>query len=336
MKKTTLAEVAKAAGVSLGTASRVINGTGYTSAESKEAVWNAIRQTGYECKTRPAAVRQERKLIVVLLKKLPDNLFFESMNYAFLAEAEKNGIRALSVFCEHVDSETIAAQIASLEGYPICGIAVCGYEEPRLSDEFRSLLLGLSIPVVFVERIADSHGFNQIYIDNFLGGYLGARHLIEKGHRKIVYIGRKALDMDRGSRRLEGFLKAFSDLSDPPEYLIKLCPTPDRAEGYKAMQEAMEEFPGFTAVQLWYDGYAIGAMQYLHDQGLRVPEDIELMGHDNTYSPLLAPPISSIQLPFEEIARQTVSLILDWQGDSIKHYVRTINLEPTLIVRENV
>ncbi|MDD3795100.1 MAG: LacI family DNA-binding transcriptional regulator [Lachnospiraceae bacterium] len=331
-KKVKLIDVAQVAGVAVATISRVIHANGYVSSEVKDIVWNAIRTTGYQVKKEPVSPQRE-KLVGIILKRLPVNMFFETMNAALLREAEKKDMQAITIFCDHVNSAVLNTYAEKLLAYGVCGIIVSGFEEARLTAEARSFLLHCGIPVVFVERLADSRGFNQVCIDNSLGGYLAARHLIERGHRRIVYIGRGYLDNDSGSRRFQGFLRAIKEAENPPEYLIKECSSPDVSESYRAMQEADKELPGFTGVQTWYDGYAIGVLQYLYEKGLRVPDQVEVIGHDDTYSSLLAPPVSSVQLPFEEMAKAAITVIEEWQDGSTEHFVRTINLEPKLVLR---
>lgn len=333
MKKIKLSDVALEAGVSTATVSRVINNTGYVSADVKDAVMSAIKRTGYKLAEAPSEP-SKTNLVGVILKKLPNNMFFESLSYAFLRELEKNGMYAVTIFCEHINNDTIKIYAEKLLDYNVRGIIISGMEEPSIRPDIRTLLLKSNIPVVFVERLADSQGFNQVCVNNILGGYMAARHLIKRGHKKILYIGRGGyLDSDFGSRRINGFLKAMQEEPNPPEYLIKICNTPHPSEAYRVLKEAENEFPGFTAVQAWYDGYLIGALQYLNEKNLRTPEDVELIGQDDTYSSILVPKISSVHMPFEEMARVAAEIICDWQNQSKEHFVKTVNLEPKLIIR---
>ncbi len=332
MKKVKLTDVAKAAGVSTATVSRVLNNSGYVSSEVRSSVWNAVKSTGYG--TVPGNDLSDKPNFVgVILKKLPVNMFFESINYALQNELEKVDMQPITVFCDHVSNESVMEQAKKFLDYHVRGLIISGFEDDTLTKEVRSLLSGCGIPVVFVERLADSQGFNRICVDNTRGGYLAARHLIEKGHKKIVYISRGKTDYHAGSYRLEGFMKAIREEKLPPEYLIKTCSSPDVEEGYRALQEAEWELPGFTGVQAWYDGYVVGALQYLYEKKLRVPEDVEVIGHDGTYSALLAPPVSSVCLPFEEMAVAAVNVIVEWQDESVEHFVKSVYLEPKLILR---
>ncbi len=342
MKKTKLSDVAALAGVSIATVSRVINKTGYVSEETKDSVYHAISTTGYKLSDTaehpasnkaPAKDTQPQKLIGIILKKLSCNMYFEALNYAFLSAAEKKGMLAITVFCDDLNNATLLEQAKNLLSCHVAGLIISGFQDTSICSDVRSLLIGSKIPIVFVERLADSQGFNRVYVNNTLGGYLAAKHLIQNGHKKIIYIGRGYLDTDAGSRRMNGFLKAIKEATNPPEYVIKVCETSEPAEAYDAMKEASQELPGFTAVQAWYDGYLIGIMKYLNEQNLRVPNDIELIGQDNSYSRILVPQISSTCMPFDDMATAAVDIICDWQDTTREHFIKTINLEPKLIIR---
>jgi len=332
MKKIKLTDVAKLAGVSVATVSRVINHNGYASPEAKKSVLEAIQSTGYEVSDAVPAM-PEKKLVGVILKKLPVNMLFYTINYSLQNEAAKKGMQTLPVFCEHVTNEVLREQVRSLMQFHICGMIISGFEENELEEETRNLLEEADIPVVFVERLGNSHGFNQICINNTMGGYLSAKYLISKGHRRILFVGRTSMDSDFGGSRLEGFKKAVEETPNPPEYYVKLCASPEPDEAWQALQEASREFPHFTAVQLWYDGFTIGALRWLYEQKLRVPNDVEVVGYDDTYSSISAPPVHTVQLPIAEMAHDAVSIIREWQDDTTEHFVRIVNLEPKLVLR---
>jgi DNA-binding LacI/PurR family transcriptional regulator len=342
-KNVRITDVAQMANVSVATISRVLNNSGSVSEDTKNAVWSAVEETGYKVSAKmqpkelaPTAALpapREERLIGVILKRLPVNMFFETMGYALQKNAEKKNMQTLTISCEHMDIGTIKEQIRRLLEFHVCGIAIVGIEDNTLPNDTREFLLSCQVPIVFVERHADRQGFNHVYIDNYLGGYMAARHLIERGHRKILFVGRGSLDANIGSRRYNGFMAAVQEAAKPLEYLVKTCSSPSPEDAYQAIKEAFQEMPGITGIQLWYDGYAIGALRYLYENHMRVPDDVELIGHDDTYSRLLSPAISSVQLPFDEIAHATIRIIADWQKEDASRFVQTIKLEPKLILR---
>lgn len=335
MKKVKLIDVATEAGVSLTTVSRVINQNGYVSEEVQSAVEKAIKKTGYIIpKAKETQKEQKDTLVGLILRRTSSNLFFDTLNTALLQAVEKEGLQAVTLFSDRLKSEDLKEKAEKLLDYRVCGIVICGFGEAKLASPVRRFLKSCGIPVVFVERPADNNGFDQICVDNQLGGYLAAQHLVKRGNKRILYIGRNLRDTEVESARLSGFLRAIREAEETPEYLIKLCDDNSVEAGYRAMQEAEQEFPGITGIQTWFDGYAAGALQYLYQIGRRVPDEVEVIGYDDTYAPYLAPPISSVRMPYDEIAQSAIDVILKWQDSSVEHFVRTVYLEPKLILRE--
>ena len=144
MKKVKLADVAKAAGVSAATVSRVLNRSGYVSEEVRSAVWRAVRSTGYEM-AREEAEGGRQKLVGIILKKLPVNMFFESLNYALQEELEKAGLHAVTLFCDHVNNVTVEKKAQELLSYHVCGLMISGFEDDTLTKEVRAFLLGCGV-----------------------------------------------------------------------------------------------------------------------------------------------------------------------------------------------
>ena len=121
MKKIKLADVAKEAGVSTATVSRVLNNNGYVSNEVRSLVWRAVQSTGYERGQEPDC-SDRQKLVGVILKKLPVNMFFETLNYALQDEFEKAGMQSITLFCNHVNNITVKERAEKLLGFHVCGI----------------------------------------------------------------------------------------------------------------------------------------------------------------------------------------------------------------------
>ena len=104
---------------------------------------------------------------------------------------------------------------------------------------------------------------------------------------------------------------------------------------FTALEQLKQAHPGITAVLTWGDIYAAGALQYLYQQNLRVPQDVEVVTCGDTLVPYLAPAISSVEVPLREMARTAVAIINDQLADGQKDFVKTVTLEP-LFTRRGV
>lgn len=330
MKKVKMSDVAQAAGVSITTVSRVLNHNGYVAEEKRRAVERAMEQMRYpvqESKAEPAS-----NLVGLVLRKLSVNMFYDKLHTALLQAAEAQGLRTMAVFSSSVDSRNLREHVEKLLPYRLRGIVVCGFSDCKMDEELRTFLLNCGIPVVFIERPSESYGFNKVLVDNHVGSYRAAQHLVRAGHRKMLYITRD-LNGQVEAERTRGFLRAIEEAEDPPEYRVIHCTGNDVEDGYRAMREADQEMPGITGVMAWYDGYAAGVMQYLYEQHRRVPEDVEVIGHDDTYAPLLAPAISSIRIPYEAMGNMAIQLVMEDQRKTGLSVPRTVLLETEFILR---
>ena len=125
--------------------------------------------------------------------------------------------------------------------------------------------------------------------------------------------------------------KGFPDV----KYWVNNGKTSSPRTAFTALEQLKQAHPGITAVLTWGDIYAAGALQYLYQQNLRVPQDVEVVTCGDTLMPYLAPAISSVEVPLREMARTAVAIINDQLADGQKDFVKTVTLEP-LFTRRGV
>lgn len=333
MKKIKLQDVAERSGVSLTTVSRVLNNSGYVAQEKKVQVENALRELGYMRHPSGDGVDRER-LIGIVFRQSPNNLHFEKLGGAILQAAEKKNLSTLTLFSGDMGRQSLKEQIEKLLEYKVCGIVIGGIGASRMTGEMNRYLKNCGVPVIFVERTAESRGFHHVLVDNRYGGYLATKHLIDRGHRHLLYINREIGDCVEKERE-QGFLQAVEEAQEQGKNIyhrIKYGQDDTLNSGYLAMAEALEEDNRITGVFAWSDSYVAGAMQYLYRKGIRVPEQIELIGCDDTYSGYLAPPVSSVRMPYEQIGETVVEHILAEQNGE-KRGAAIVTLEPELVLR---
>ena len=214
----------------------------------------------------------------------------------------------------------------------VCGIVVVGFEDATLREDLRQLLLECGVPVVFVERTARSYGLNRVLLDGGAGIYLATRHLIELGHRNLLYIAMAPFnDVDR--QRMRGYQAAMTEnsVADPP--IVNTMQGGSIREGYESAKIGLKQWPETTAIVAWSDQFAIGAMQYCFDTGRRVPEDIAVTGFDDIYAAATVPPLTSVKMPMEEMAQAAISIIVEQREHPADTYAKTITLSPKLTIR---
>lgn len=323
----TLGMVAAASGVSPSTVSRVLSGSAQVSAEKTERVRRAIDELGFVPNTLARALADGRTFNVGLLSQ-----HFESPFYALLLRGIEEVLTpagyALVVSSGHWNPEEEKRCIASLRARRVDGIIVL---TGGLSDEF---LVGIAreLPVVVTGRTLQAPGLHSLKTDDVEGARVATRHLIERGHARIAFIGGDATHADAQERE-RGYRLAFEQAGlDVDEALITAGDYIE-AGGARAMERLLAQGADFTAVFAANDQMAAGAARVLHSRGLRVPEDVSLVGYDDLLNTAHAsPPRTTVDVHIAELGRRAASAMLDLlrSGGS-----RVQSPVPELIVRES-
>lgn len=344
MKKITIQDVARKAGVSPATASRVVNQNGYVSEEKKLLVLDAINVLGY--KTAAPVLSQEAgqtNICVISGYSSVSELIlsaFSMLTTSIMNVASQHGFRSVTMMSTStVDSESIVRLLPSIRETAPAGLIITGFADHAPSDELDHALQNLTIPVVFVERAEGCNAYNRVLIDNRQGIYDATRYLIQKGHRSILYVmpDEPYTHTIVETERLQGVLDAVN--AQPKDsircYICKenMAVNGIRQAGFHAMQQMLEQHPDITAVLNWADGFAAGELEYLRTAGKRCPDDIEIIGHDDTLAPYMSPAISSIHIPYPQIAEAVVEIVENSLSESGNYFARTTTIVPRFILR---
>ena len=335
MKKITMQDVAEYTGVSLTTVSRVVNGTGYVSKAKRIEVQEAIAATGYVLpQTSKINADKKGKIIGLILRKLPENFFYYKLTSALMQAADQCGYHTMVMYGEDLNNDALLEHIRKFQQYQVNGIVIGGFGEEYLREDVRIYLQECGMPLVFIERTAGCIGFNRVLVDSASGTQMATKHLIRQGHKNLLYITR-GREGEVENARMDGFLRTIREIREEerPKYRIIPCPDNSVGVGYEAARTAFCDDPDITGILAWFDGDAAGAMQYLYKIGKRVPDEVEIIGYDDTYADKMAPPISSVHMPIEEMAFAAVDMIVANQNDTKEFYAKTVILEPKLILR---
>ena len=307
----TIKDVAKRANVSTTTVSHVINKTRFVAEETRNAVWAAIKELHYS----PSAVA--RSLKVNHTKSI--GLLATSSEAAYFAEI----IEAVEKNCFQKGYTLI------LDGL----LVMCSeYPEPLLAmlEEYRH------IPMVVMDWGEAKADFTDAVIDNaFEGGYMAGRYLIERGHREIGVIP-GPLERNTGAGRLAGFMKAMEEamIKVPESWIVQGDFEPE--SGYRAMQQILSQPHRPTAVFCGGDIMAMGALCAADEMGLRVPQDVSLIGYDNVRNArYFTPALTTIHQPKDSLGETAFNMLLDRIVNK-REEPQSIEVHPRLIERRSV
>lgn len=330
MKNVTIKDVAKAAGVSYSTVSRALSGSPEISADTRERILQVCKEMHYTANTvARAMVMKSTKLLGLILTGV-NNPFMSELAYHIDRQARARGYNI--ILCNSSrDLEQERELFELMIGRQVDGILLF----PSGPESYEMLHPYLSrIPTVFIGENLREVPESYISVDNCRGAYIGVEYLYGLGHRDILYFGRR-----RGSithqLRAEGYAAACRDLELTPQYCNNTFSSTTIKYGYQLAKQLFAQERRYTAIFAATDTNALGIMQAAEENGIRIPEDISLLGFDNIRdSGLPRINLTTIEQPKKLLASVAVDSLLDKIQNELSGYTHRI-LTPTLIERSS-
>ena len=295
-------EVAKRAGVSPATVSRVINGTARVDEEKRERVEKAIEETGFRPNELARALyRKSSKIIGVIVPDI-ENPFFSELAKAIEKEAYEQEYRIL--LCNSDDQKE--KELANLQ--MLAQLQADGVILMTNTGEKSQSYEAVSMPIVFVDRRLDEMGQTSVIeADHYAGGKLAAEHLIACGCRKITCI-RGPQELSSGKKRYEGYREVCRQYSMKERFVDS---TYKYEDGAKAAEEVLRRYPDTDGIIACNDMTAVSVYKVLQKRGYRVPEDIQIIGFDGVkFGCFLTPELTTVAQPIKEMGKCAVQMIL--------------------------
>lgn len=297
-------EVAKLAGVSPSTVSRVMNGTANVSDEKKQRVLAAIDETGFTPNELARALYKKSSRIIGVLVPNIENPFFNELARAIEEESYRNGYKILLCNSNN-NAEKELMNIQMLNRMKADGIIVVTH-----SDKTGRKIAKCDLPVVVLDRRLDVQGeIAYVEANHYIGGRMATEHLLRCGCKNIVLL-RGPLEYSSGQQRYLGYQDVCRE-HDIQEQCIDCIY--DYEAGLEATQKLLEQYPEVDGIIACNDMVAISAYKTLCKQGRRVPEDIQIIGFDNIrFSWLFMPELTTIRQPITEMGTLAVQLIMKY------------------------
>ncbi|HWT64887.1 MAG TPA: LacI family DNA-binding transcriptional regulator [Terracidiphilus sp.] len=326
--RVTMNQIAREAGVSLGTVSHVINGTATVREPLRQRVLNAVKSLGYEPNELSRGLRLNRTSMIGMI--IPDitNPFFPGVVRGVEDVAYKHSFRLVLCNTDN-DSAKEATYLSQLRSFLPAGILMI----PSLDSTVSPGSSGP--PVVCVDRRPENWKGDMVTVANREGAYKAARHLIEMGHRRIGVIAgpphlTSALD------RVRGFRQALHDahIAMAPEYVQEA--RFDRVSGYTAAMRLLQLLPRPTAIFATSDLMAMGALLAIRESRLTCPGDVSLVGFDGLeQTELTDPPLTTVYQPGYQLGYTAAGLLIE-RIDGSKTAPREVVLDTELRMRSSV
>lgn len=326
----TIADVAREAGVSLMTVSRVINEKDDVSSATRKRVLHAIEHLGY----RPSGIArglatQHTGTLGLVVPDIANPFFAEiARGVEHVAHAESYNVFLCNT---DEDQDRELAVLNSLAEKWADGIVLCS---SRLDDDALMQVTHSHPAVVLVNRSLgkETTGVSTVRVDDFTGGRMATQHLVNRNHRSIGFLT-GPVGSHSGQWRLQGYRDALhkAGLTPSPAW-IQPC-SPIAAAGCKTAKDVLSASPEITALLCYNDLVAVGALNACAELGLRVPEDVAVVGFDDIpLAALVTPSLTTCHIPRYELGAKAVELLLEHISQPTGE-VREVILQPSLIVR---
>lgn len=300
-----IAEIAKMAGVSSAAVSRYFN-NGYISEEKKEAIRKVVEETGYRPSVQAQTLRTKKtKIIGVILPRI-DSAAMGSVVAGILKELDQRGYRLLLADTQN----NIVKELEYLSIFSEKQVDGIIFAATVFTAKHKKALKELKNPVVILGQ--HLQGYPSIYHDDYHATYDLTTTFIKKSRKKLGYVGVFEMDEAAGLERRKGFIYAAA--------MAGLEGIEDRYEianfniqsGYEKAKALMEKYPDTDGLICATDSIAVGAMKYLKEQGIQVPEQVMVAGHgDSDMSKVTTPQLTTVHFSYENSGVLAAKLVLD-------------------------
>lgn len=329
----TIRDIAKLSGCAVSTVSRALNDHPDVSPQTKEKIKRIVEENRFVPNTNAKHLKQQVSNTIIVVVKGSFNLFFAAIVEKIQAGISQAGYGLIIHYLDENDNEVRVAEQLCRENKPR-GVLFLGGEPRHFIKRFSAI----NVPCVLATTSAEELPFenlSSVAVDDQDGGYRAIQYLVEMGHRKIGIISGCVDASAVSALRMEGCKAALRASGIPyrKQYCRYVAFSPK--EGYLAAQDLLRENPELTAIFAMSDMTAFGAIRAIREKGLRVPEDISVVGYDGIeMAEYFQPALTTLKQPAEAIADQSVRMLLDAVERTVTS--RHLRLETSLVQGRSV
>ncbi len=320
MKAYTIRDIARLAGVSVTTVSRVLNHRPDVNPETRRQVEEIIEENHFVGNSNARGLKQNSEVIAMVVRGR-SNPFLSSLAESILDRAASLQDSFITEYIDEKDDEFLTALRITRQN-SVRGLIFVG----SLIDARVHAIRDLDIPVVFTTVNAESSALRRassVAVDDRSMGRLVGDELLSRGHRRIAVFGSNPVAGDSLAMRFQGFCESYKErgLLFRQEYFRETRFSYDA--GYDTALAFFMEHPEVTALFAMSDTVAVGAIRALNDMGKKVPDDVSVIGFDGIdISRYTVPRLTTVEQPVDEIARRSVNLLLDMmEGNASSRHV---------------
>jgi DNA-binding LacI/PurR family transcriptional regulator len=331
MATSSIKEVARRAGVSIGTVSNVLNHPEMVAPVTRQRVLEAISDLGYVRNDSARQLRAGRSRTIAVIALDLANPFFTDVLRGAEHAAERSGTNVM-IFNSSEDKRRERRHLEAVEEQRVLGVLITPVDSSL--DARLDQLIERGIPVVLVDRGSGRHNRCSVAVNDVFGGRLAGEHLRELGHQRIAFVG-GPFSLPQVTDRHTGLVEAIGAAAE-----ISVVTTSHLtvAQGRRAGQQIADLPPAKrpTAVFCANDLLALGVLQEMTMRGVVVPGDVAIVGYDDIdFAAAAAVPLSSVRQPREQLGRAAAQLLLEEANEPRLHQHRNVLFQPELVIRES-
>lgn len=305
----TIKDLAAQTGYSVGTISRALNNQPNVSEKARSAILRAAAESGFQLNANAKQLKQQHSNTILVIVKGTSNELFSSLLEALQARITDSDYPLIVDYMNEEGNEVRRAVQLCLEKKPLGILFLGGNRESFLADFDK-----IRCPAVLVTNDASDLPFpnlSSVSLDNVGAARMGIEHLIGLGHQKFAVIGGHRFLSDTTALRFQGCMEAFRShgiaFDEDRDYASSQF---SYGDGYRATKQLLQQGREFTAMFAMSDVIAIGAIRALRDAGLRVPEDVSVVGFDGLLiGEYTIPKLTTVSQPVQELAERSIRIL---------------------------
>jgi LacI family repressor for deo operon, udp, cdd, tsx, nupC, and nupG len=325
-------DVAKLAGVSVGTVSNYLNNPQVLKEKNRQLIEKAIENLKYTANPQARNIRSGKtNSIAVITPNITDPFFAELYNSIKIAAIAKSFTPIL--YTTEDDLELLKDYLVNAMTFHVDGVIMCYVDEDKTVENIIHEIQ-LRMPIVLITDDLNHTENSSVVIDKFNGIYKATNHLISQGHKKIAYIGGPESSR-RAKEKFNGYLKAIKDMGGDinPDYIYS--GNYNMQSGYNAARYFSMLSSTPTAITAASDILAIGSLKYFLHEKIDVPEEIAIIGFNNILlARMYEPGLSSIALPIKKMGNEAIDLLVA-KMKNLNSRNRQLILNTELIIRNS-